>query len=272
MRRYTIFQAPPLAFVSRAVYQDVAWNWRGAGFLYLLFLLAVCTVLTLAQWHLGIAHVVTDLAPPIIDQIPPITIKNGQVSAEAEQPYTIKDPKTGKPLAIIDTTGEVTALDDSEAVVLLTRNKLILRKGPTETQANDLSQIQSFYVDKPIIVRWLRLIKSWFALVAYPFVLLIIYIGRILQALVYALIGLIFASMVKVKLSYPTLMRLAVVATTPAILLNIFVELMGIQIPWWNLICFVLAMGYLYFGVKAASAPRPDEEADTLEPPPFPNR
>lgn len=62
-------------------------------------------------------------------------------------------------------------------------------------------------------------------------------------------------------------MRLAAVAVTPPMILNEIVELTPVHIPLWSLICLGMALGYLYFGVKASAEPVP---AAVIPSPPTP--
>lgn len=252
MRKYTILHAPLLSFFSKSLYQDVARNWRGTGLLYLLVLLAACWAALAFKLYAGIATFAR-ATRPLAEKLPPITIRQGVAEVSEPQPYTIHDPRTGRPAIIIDTTGQVTALEDTGATVLLTRTRLIPRNGEASEIA--LSRLPDFYVDGPIATKWLDWARRWLALTAYPFALLFSYLYRILQALLYAAIGLAFAAIVRGELSFQAAMRLAVVATTPAIILNTIVLLIGLTIPFWWPICFVMAMGYLYLGVKATFEP-----------------
>jgi len=267
MKRFSALHVPLLSFFSKSLYQDVAWNWKGTCLLYLLVLLAVCWVPLMVKFQATLSRFVTREAPPIVEQIPPITIRDGEVSVDVEQPYTIKDPKTGGPAAIIDTTGSITSLEGQEARVLLTKTRLIIAERRGKTTIHDLSAVSSFHINQALILWWLRWARSWLVVIVYPLALLFTYIYRLLQALFYAVIGMLFAGLVRVKLSFQALIRLAIVATTPAILLNTIVEAAGFRIPWWWLICFAIAMAYLYFGLRASAS---TVDAEIVGPPGVP--
>ncbi len=255
MRRYTILHAPLLCFYSKPLYDDVARNWRGTGLLYLLLLLAACWAVLTVRLHTGIIRPVTRAVRPVAPRLPPVTISQGTVSVDVPQPYTINDPATNRPAIIIDTTGQVTSLEGTTAGLLLTRTELIARGDGTPSVIN-LSRMPKFYIDGPIAVKWLDWAERWLALAAYPFLLLFSYLYRMLQAVLYAAIGLAFAAMLRGELTYQASMRLAIVATTPAILLNTVVLLAGLNIPFWWVICFIISMAYLYRGVKATVEPK----------------
>ena len=251
MRSYTIFHPFLLSFFSKSLYRDVGRNWRGAAFLYLLLLLAVCSIPPMVKIHLGFTEFVKKTAPGVVQQIPDITISGGEASIKEPQPYIIKDPDTGKPLIIIDTTGKYTSLNDTKATALLTKTEFIVKRNARETRIFKLSEFDKLFIDQDRINSWLEIFRKWIAIVLFPFALVFSFIYRIVQALVYALFGLLFAKATGSSLDYDALLSLAIVAITPAVILNTVRNMLGIPIPLWWFICFVIAMGYLFFAVAA---------------------
>ena len=259
MRRYSIFHVPALSFFSKKLYIDVGQNWKGVNFLYLLLLLTVCLIPTMINLHRGMSNFVNNEAPAIINQIPEITITDGRVSIKEAQPYYIIDADSNKPLAIIDTTGRIDSLKETDALCLLTGNKVIMKKSNFENRTYDLSQIESFAINGEQITGWLQIGKKFLAVVIYPFALLGSYVYRIVQVLIYAAIGLLFASFCNTKLSYAALVRLAVVAVTPCIIVSTALGLAGTSLP--GFLYLVMALVYLFFAVKSnADIPVPQDD------------
>jgi len=251
MKRYSIFHPLWLSFYSKDLYADVGRNWKGLGLTYLLLLLALCWIPSTVKLHLGGATFQKE-AEFFIAQVPPMTIKNGELSTEVPTPHFIRDEK-GETIAIIDLTGEFTSLDDSGAKMLVTKRKALVQRGKAETRVYDLSGIRSFSLDQAKLREWLHLAVGWFAVVAYPFVVLFSFIYRIIQAFIYGAIGILFTRYLKISLDFPALVRLAVIAVTPAIVLDTLHGLAGWKVPHWWLICFGAAMVYLFFAVKSNS-------------------
>ncbi len=249
MRRYSIFHVPALSFFSKKLYIDVSQNWKGVNFLYLLLLLAVCLTPTMINLHRGVSSFVKNEAPAIVNQVPEIKITDGRVSIKEAQPYYIIDPDSDRPLAIIDTTGRIDSLKDTDASCLLTGNKLIIKKSNVENRTYDLSQIKSFAISGEQINGGLQIGKKFLAVAIYPFALLGSYMYRIVQVLIYAAIGLLFASLCNTKLSYAALVRLAVVAVTPCIIVSTVLGFVGTSIP--GFLYLVAALAYLFFAVKS---------------------
>ncbi len=251
MRRYSIFHVPALSFFSKDLYIDVGQNWKGVNFLYLLLLLAFCWIPAMINLHRGISNFVNNEAPAVVNQVPEITITDGQVSIKETQPYYIKDPDSDEPLAIIDTTGQIESLEDTDVFFLLTGNKVIIKESNFEERSYDLSNVKAFAVDSERITGWLHIGRKFLAVVIFPIALLSSYVYRIVQALIYAAIGLVFASFCKTTLSYAALIRLAVVALTPCIIVGAILDLAETSIPYYLYI--VAALVYLFFAVKSIS-------------------
>jgi len=72
--------------------------------------------------------------------------------------------------------------------------------------------------------------------------------------------------MMNANLSYKTLMRLAAVAITPVIVLNLILEFLPVRIPMWWLIGTVVGLGYLFFAVKSNSETPPSSPYQPVVP------
>ena len=264
MKKPTIFHALIFSFGSRDLYREVARNWRGMSFLYLLVMLAVCWIPGIITAYVGLSHFVKEEAPKLVAQVPAITISHGKVSTDADEPCHIRDPETGKVIAIIDTTGQVTSLDETDALALLTQDRLLIKK-EHETTVYDLSTVESFSVDGPTIDVWLGRIVVWGPIVAFPFLLLGSYVYRIVQAFIYAVIGLLVKAIAGASLGYPAILSMAMVAVTPAVALKTFMGIVGVDLPFAWLLYFAVAMGYLYFAISSCSTP--EETEATVRPP-----
>jgi hypothetical protein len=250
------------SFGSAELYRDVAQQWRGVGLGYLLFALAFLWVPTAITVHFAFTHWIDSESAKVVDQIPVISIRNGQVETDVVTPYFIRTPenmasqrRSAVPyMAVIDLTGRYRSLEDVNALALLTRNSLVLRNSSNETRTYALSAVQSFQMDKVRVRGWLARGRNFVAPCLYVFAVVGSLLYRIAQAVLYGVIGLLFARLTRTDLRFPTLMRLAAVAVTPALVADTLVSLVQIHVPMWPLVCFLLATGYLFFGVKASTA------------------
>ena len=254
---YSVAHIPIMSFFSRSLYRDLAFRWKGTGFAYLLLLLAVCTLFSAINCHIDLVHFVDHLAPPVISQVPTIKITNGEVTVYKPQPYYITVPRSGRILAVLDTTGTIRSLDETDAILFLTKSGLIIREGQTGSRTLSFAKVDNFTVDQYKVRGWLNNIKRFFLPVAYPVSVLGSFVVKVIQALIYAAIGLLFAKWCKVELKYASLLRLTVTALTPAIIVKTLLGATSVHLPFAGLWYVLATMGYLVFGVTACAQAEP---------------
>jgi len=78
-----------------------------------------------------------------------------------------------------------------------------------------------------------------------------VFIYRLIQALIYALIGMVMATMFNAQLNYQQMLRLSIVSITTVKLVSTAMEIASVNIPFWWPICFGITMVYLALAVKA---------------------
>ena len=255
---------PLMSFYARDLYRDVCLNWKGVGFVYLFLLLFICSVPPIIKMHIGLSDFAKNEAPEYVSQVPQITIEDGEAFVDVNQPYHIIDPHTQKVLVIIDTTDTITSLEDTEARGLITKHQAMFKKNEFETRNFAFSEIDQFTLDQQRINGWLRGLQRYLAIVIFPFAFLGSLIFRIIQLLLYAAIGILIASWCRSNRPYGSLLRLAVVAVTPCIITKTVLGVMSVHIPFAGLLFFVVAMGYLFFGIKASSEENEDQQMENL--------
>lgn len=260
MKRFSMLHSLYLSFFSRDLYRDVRTNWKGTGFLYLLLLLSITWLPVMVKVHGVMSEGVRQEAPKYIDQVPKITVLHGEVSIDRPVPYTISVPDSSTPLLVIDTSGSITSFEQTTALALLTKNKFMYRKANgTETRIYDLSRIDDFTLDRDRVNGWVQAFGKYFATLTYPVALAASFAYRVIQMLLYAAIGMLFVKMLKVPLDYLAVLRLASVSITPVIILSTLQMLTGFHVPAYWLLCFAIAMGYLFFAVQSNAEPAPPE-------------
>lgn len=253
MSKYSLFHIPPLSFFSTDLYRDMAFNRKGVGFGYLFLLLAFCWLILVFSLDSSFKSYLDENSPGILSQFPEITIIDGEASIKEMQPYYIDDLKSGEHIAVIDTKGTINSLDQTEAVILLTKTSVIFEKNKIETRTFDLSEVGDIVIDRTLLSNWIEAAKSWFAVFMYPFALAGSYFYRIIQMLIYAAIGLLFASINKTELEYTQLLRLSVVAATPGIIINTLFWVTGVNLPFAGFMYLILTLVYLFLGIKATT-------------------
>lgn len=255
-KKYSFIHALYMSFFSRELYQDVGKNWKGYGFIYLVFILLLYWAPETARFQEDISDYVTEAAPPVVSQVPTVTISRGEASIKEPVPYFINYPdKAAKdtPFIIIDTTGQFKSIGNSKAVALVTKTQVIFKKYPAGIRTFDLAGIDKLVIDQNRVNGWIELFRNWFAIILFPFVLFFSWLFHVTQVFLCAFIGTYYAKRSGVALSYQTLVRLAVISYTPGILFQALHSVLGIEFPSSGLVSFIIALAYLYLAVGANS-------------------
>ena len=261
MRRFSILQAVPLSFFSRDLYRDVAGSWRGAGLVYLVVVVALVTAVVVIGMQFSLRRWAAGPAQGFADQVPTIVIRHRVVEFDQPMPYVLQDRKTGKEWVVIDTTGQITSLEGLEATVLLTADRVMYRKSAAETRVFNISAIDNLTISPTRAREWLGLLATWLALLLAPFIFGGLFVFRLVQLLVFALVGMVVAALSRNRLDFSTLLRITAVALTPALLLEPLLDLAGAKATSWAFVWTVLPLGYVVWAVLASRRPPEDAAA-----------
>ncbi len=253
MSPYRFWNIPFYSCYSAHLYLYVARAWQGVGLLYLFFVLALCSMITTYRLALVMESVVQERVMPIIGKIPVLTFEQGLLSVPGPQPLVIQDPVTELPMVVIDTSGQTTSLEEHGAPLLLLKDRALARQGSEGERALEFAGLDGVQLDNDTIRSGLQRAMGFIKPLAYIPVLVMEFVYRLLQALLYAVGGLLFASLLKVSLPYAVLLRLTCVAMTPSLLLTALLELFGMGMPLGGLLFFILSQLYLYFAVRSVA-------------------
>lgn len=249
IRKYNFIDSLYLSFYSKPFYRDIAGNWKGLCFTYLLFILCILGIPETSRLHSELSDFLSSETPKYVKQVPTITITQGKVSIKEPVPYFINVPEKNTPFAIIDTSGRITSLEKTSAVLLLTDSKLIVKNRSSESRSFDLAEIGDITIDQKVILEWIESFDALFSVVLFPFVLLFSFVFHVIQVLVSAGIGSLFAKKFQANLNYKALIRLSVVSFTPAIILQAVHAMLDIPFPYRSPLSFLISLGYLYYAV-----------------------
>jgi hypothetical protein len=204
--------------------------------------------------------------------MPVITFANGVVTSAAPGPLRLEHPR--KEIAVmIDTARKdaVTAqqLDDAKVVAYLTSDSLYVERGRGADGKMEIETIpfKGSASDQPITVDsgTYKEMERAFDWVFYPALMLFFFLTFATSiaacGLLYALFGLILASVAGGSLGYGALFRVAVHAQAAGSLLYALDAVLPFAIPKLMWISIASTLGYLWFGVKAAAVPGPAPEA-----------
>lgn len=276
MPRYKYFHAIVLSFFSRDLYRDVYLQWRGMAFPYLLLLnvILITPGVFYVLWMVNTTLFTADdrldplihaIIEEVIIQIPPMEWEEGVMSASVEQPHIISMTVDGEtfPFAIIHEEGQIKDLYESEAFMLITKDAAHIQEqnGKIETRywkefGDDFFRLDQdnarFFSQEA--VEWTIANRYWlyaiFGVAGWAATMSVMVLYRIFQALIFGGIGLVIASIMKVKLEYADAVRIACIAITPGIMVDLILSLIlgnGISIP----IFLAITIGYLVFAMHS---------------------
>lgn len=268
MKKYSAFKIPFLSFFSKGLYRDLCFNRKGTGIGYLFLLVMVISIPPVVQVHFAFSKFCREEAPQIISQLPQISFVHGEAVVDAPQPCVIKDPTTHKTLVIIDTTGKVTSLAGTDAVVLITRKEAIIRKNEVQSQSYNFTNFDSFVLTQDKLKGWLEIARKFLALALYPVMVIGLFFYRGTELLVYSVIAMLIASWLKLQQPYAPVLRLTSAAMTPSIIIGAVFDTAGVHLPAEGLVFFLLTVGYLYFGIRECTRDFRIEDAQDSAPAP----
>lgn len=251
MRAYNMLHPFILSFYSPSLYRDVARNWKGTCFLYLFLLLILAWIPGMYLVNKAMTFGVNYKLLPIVRTLPQVTIKEGVLSINKPVPYRVYDPDTKQLIGIVDTSGQYKSLDNTPAKFLVTDRQIIIKKNDTETRTLTIQKNVNAVVGPTQVEKVLLVGKFWLPIVLYPILVIFSFVYRMIQSLLYAILGLIFARISRSSLEYPALLRISVVALTPAVVLATIQPFLKIYPPYQGWIFFAITTFYIIFGIFA---------------------
>lgn len=252
MKTFSIFHPLFMSFYSKSLYRDVAKNWTGIAALYLFILLAIVWIPGIMEFTFNLRLFAYENGPSWIQQVPTITIKEGLVSIDKPEPYFIKNPKTGEVAAIFDDTGHYTNLDKTTASVLVTHTQIITRKNQQETRIYNLTKADNYVITQAKLHTYLHALFWWAPIIVFITVVVSSFVYRLIQALLYGLVGYIYSRFIKYDVTYHATYRLTIVALTPTIIISSVLGYLHVLFPFEWLLYLLIGLGYVIFAVRVS--------------------
>lgn len=254
-RRFNVWQAMLGCWYSKPLYYDVAVNWRRSAHGYLLLVLLICWIPVWAAGWIAYRQIGERSMGRVARQVPWLNIYAGELTvkeAQDDKPYVICRPYAGTPIAVVDTSGTFTSLHQTTAYLLATRDRLHLRWGGNQFQMN-----WPQWLSLQVGLDRMRFAGYVGRRVWIPVTYSASFFYRAAQNLFYALGAVLIARLLGLSITYRAARRLAIVAVTPSIVLSSAWFLLACPWPkFWLVGSAVLTLGYLCFGLLAASNPQ----------------
>lgn len=247
---------PLLAFYSRSLYVLVARTWRGTGLWYLFLVTAFCSLLTTYHVARLMDEIVTRQVYPVVQQLPTLTFTHGTLLPNSAEPIVIKGADGGDPVLVVDTSDNP-RFEQVEAPVWLLKHQARIEQPNGQFKVIDFAPLEQLSLDQAgmqtLVDRTVAVMKP----LSYIPIQLSEFLYRALQVMLYALGGIVYAALFKVRLGYKTLLRVTCVAMTPSLLISTILTGLGIYWPVLGILFFVMSQAYLYFAIQAIAAGDP---------------
>jgi hypothetical protein len=275
-------------------YRGIVTQAFGRSFGYfLLLILAVSIIFSIkytadARGVIGevVTWINTEFAERLPEFLPEITIKDGEVSSPAEQPYIHEWEEF---VFILDTTGSIMTIDNYQNGVLITKRTIIVRtieNGKIETEEYDLSMITSLNigpgkgegelitfsfqewrlsVTQQNVTKWSKFISRALLPLIVVFLFFYHFTTKFIHLLFFSLVSLIANRIVDAGLEYSHLLNIGIFALTPPLALAVLVMVFGLTMPLFWLLYIVVYCAFLIMAIKRCKT-RNDEEASLHSP------
>lgn len=260
------FESMVRSFHDLSLYGEVATQRSRRTVGYVAIIVALASLVAATAYTFKARALINKELIPEIDRLPVITIKDHIASVNVPQPWvrSFEDPSTHlKSILVIDTTGKVTDFKFDEQGVILTRTQLKL-KNPQNPYLKplELRDVNDITIDPPLVKGFIpTALGILFGAIAVGGVFWYTS-AKLFQALLLAVVGLLFASGRRRPLGFGQLYTVSLYALTPAIALDLLLICTGVSLPWFWLIYMLLGATFTALGVRKI----PD--ADPAMPPP----
>jgi len=257
----TFLTAPVTALFHRKVYEDAAKSSAGRGVLYCLYLAGISTALLVmflntrvmpqadafVQW--------TQKNMPVLIWTPAgLSLENGKTSAE------LTHPKYGK-IALFDMTKKTaTAADLGEAYLLVTAQKVYLKRSEGQIEERDITGAAmrqgqelppKIRIDGDIAGKLYQNLKNAMAFMGVLILLILSFVFALLLNILYSLVGLLLNLMRKEKIGYGAIFNLTCFATGVSFTLTWIRVLTPLSALTWPMAVNILVnLVFMYFAFK----------------------
>ncbi|MFQ5741578.1 MAG: DUF1189 domain-containing protein [Acidobacteriota bacterium] len=213
---------------------------------YLLYLtFHVAALLTVAYaWNYGPAF--NQFLHWAQDNFPPLEVRDGKLSVEGQQPWVRKYLGDKIYTFVFDTTGQHQPLHklSQPAIVFTEDNLYAVADGSTRTWP--WKQLPPFKVSRQDLIE----LEQFFKWAYFPSAFLMLFIlalaTKVVQALLLTLFSLSASARYGIRLPFANYFTIALYSLTPAIVIDVLLNVMGQDVPYFEIIYMATAAIYTY--------------------------
>ena len=242
----SLFEDISGSFYSQRAYWNAAhvWKMKTALFVFAMQTIAITILVALTCIPYNFFY-------DIAKQFPAITVSNHVLSIDEPQPYIIKLPRqsgeqgnlSNEKLIVFDNTGQYTPESPQNSLILITDRTTYLFHS-NKTEIYDHSEYEDGSWDTDYYVYLIDWVKLWL----WP----VFFVVSLLLLAVYALLLSVAGLCVPERaLRFAQLYKVAILAITPLVLIDIVASLVGVRVSYW--VDWLVIIIFFVFGYKSAT-------------------
>lgn len=258
---FNVFQAFFYSFFSAHFYRDVARKWKGACLVYMTLLSAVAGFPMAASFVTQYSEVQNEHIFPILRRFPSIGIESGRLIMVEPSPYILRDNKNQLNLAIFDTAGQTTSLNQIPGIFLFTKDHIVSRESSMQERMTPYPAAAKLKINNEILYFAASQIERWMSFMVFPMMCAAASLIFLVLGVLYSVPGIIFSSFCKANLDYGAVYRLSVVAMTPATILSGLLTLLVQDLDERMGFFYLLTFGFLAYAIWSIRQQDKKEEA-----------
>lgn len=254
--RVGLWIAIPLSLIAAPkVLVDAALRWsvaRSMVYIHLVIMLAWIP-LTGSAWS-DLQRYAERHGEDVVATFPMILVTEGRLITDVPVPYSWVEPSSGRPLLVVDTSGEVRSLEGREERVLVAPGLIAWVEDDGTPRSVDTSSVPALLVDGQALGDWMQTGLRWFPLMHYA---LGVVMDVTSKGLLASFCGAGAASLARRRgwsLGVPGALGLGCVAVTPTLALELAQTFAGWRVPWG--LPAVVAMALALWGSHQAGLQR----------------
>jgi hypothetical protein len=231
-------------------YRSIKDNRFSKSFVYLLLLFLIIYFINGTRIFVGTRVLIYDMAVHLNENVPEFRLENGEFTFEGDMPYYFSS--TTNEFFAVDTTGQVTesALKDVETGILITRDKVFVKRSKLETREFSLAELEGFKFTKSDVLESIPKL-SWIVLIFIVFGFIFALGWKLLNAVILSLLGIAVNAVLKGGLKFNNLLNISIYVLTLPMLVQLAVNLYGYPIPGFGYIYWAISILYLDLAIKS---------------------
>ncbi|MBM7662453.1 maltodextrin utilization protein YvdJ [Bacillus mesophilus] len=265
-KKLPFFRKFKYAIVKPSAYPEMVQEGVKRAILYLLLLALTLGVISATYHTVTSAISYNAFISNLKKDVPDFALENGELTVEGDEPIIYEENTVGETF-IIDDTGTYTResvdtlLTEYSTVVLVTKEYIITADGAEITEYR-FSDFGDFYVDKEMLLSFLPYL-TWLLVLVGIGIVFWFFVSKLIMGFLYALFGMIVASILKKKMSYGKLYSLGLYAITVPSILAIILSMIGFSLPWVMYVAIVIV--YYVLALRSLSVVESNQAEDLIE-------